>query len=89
MNKTRNSVFLLIFLFSDNDGRIQYKEFLTLCETMRSRFPLTEQHLTSLKSMFEKYDTNHDGYLDVQEMSVMLKDIDKNMTNLPAVSKCS
>lgn len=36
--------------------------------------------------MFNKYDTDHDGFLDVQEMGLMLKDIDKNMTNLPAVS---
>lgn len=77
---------MLTSIHRDGDGRIQYKEFLAICETMRSRFPLTEQHLTNLKTMFDKYDTDHDGSLDVQEMGLMLKDIDKNMTNLPAVS---
>ncbi|KAI7892974.1 pyridine nucleotide-disulfide oxidoreductase-domain-containing protein [Mucor mucedo] len=72
---------------TDGDGKIQYKEFLAICETMRSRFPLTEQHLTNLKTMFNKYDTDHDGFLDVQEMGLMLKDIDKNMTNLPATAQ--
>lgn len=71
---------------SDNEGSLQFNQFLAVCETMRSRFPLTEQHLTHLKDMFNKYDADDNGRLDLEEMKVMLKDIDKKLTNLPAVS---
>lgn len=47
---------------------------------------MTEEHLTNLKKLFQKYDADQDGTLDVNEMRTMLSDIDKKMTNLPAVS---
>jgi NADH dehydrogenase len=36
--------------------------------------------------MFEKYDKDKSGSLDLSEMKTMLKDIDSKMTHLPAVS---
>ena len=75
----------MIFV-SDNNGHLELNEFLTACESMRARFPLTDEHLTNLVSMFKKYDTDKDGALTISEMRVMLQDIDKKLTNLPAVS---
>ncbi|GAA5810668.1 hypothetical protein MFLAVUS_004094 [Mucor flavus] len=72
---------------SDKDGSIQFNEFLAICDTMRSRFPLTEQHLTHLEKMFVKYDTDKNGVLDIEELKIMLKDIDSKMTNLPATAQ--
>lgn len=37
--------------------------------------------------MFEKYDKDHNGLLDMDEMRTLLQDIDSKMTNLPAVSE--
>lgn len=36
--------------------------------------------------MFAKYDLDKSGSLDISEMKLMLEDIDKKLTNLPAVS---
>jgi NADH dehydrogenase len=73
-------------IFSDKNGKLELHEFLSICETMRSRFPLTDQHLTNLEKMFKKYDTDNSGSLEMSEMKIMLQDIDKKLTNLPAVS---
>lgn len=71
---------------SNKDGSLQLNEFLAVCNTIKTRFPLTEEHLVNLESKFKKYDVNHDGTLDINEMKAMLKDIDSKLTNLPAVS---
>lgn len=71
---------------TNKDGSLQLNEFLAICNTMRTRFPLTEEHLVNLEHKFRKYDINHDGTLDINEMKAMLKDVDSKLTNLPAVS---
>lgn len=88
MYSKQNSIFYIFtnFFVSDKNGKLDLNEFLTACDTMRSRFPLTDQHLTNLKKMFAKYDLDKSGSLDISEMKLMLQDIDKKLTNLPAVS---
>lgn len=71
----------------DQDGTLTLGEFNKAVKYMRRRFPLTERHLTKLENLFEKYDTDQSGTLDINEMRAMLKDIDSKMTHLPAVSK--
>jgi NADH dehydrogenase len=73
-------------VYSDKDGALQLNEFLTICEKMRVRYPLTEEHLRNLKKMFRTYDVDKSGSLEMNEMETMLNDIDKKLTNLPAVS---
>lgn len=48
------------------------------------RYPLTKQHLNRVAQLFEEYDKDHNGVLDMDEMKALLYDIDKRMTNLPA-----
>ncbi|CEP19644.1 hypothetical protein [Parasitella parasitica] len=72
---------------SDKDGSLQLNEFLTICNAMKERFPLTEEHLVNLEHKFRKYDSDHSGSLDVNEMKAMLKDVDSKLTNLPATAQ--
>ncbi|KAI8050654.1 pyridine nucleotide-disulfide oxidoreductase-domain-containing protein [Gilbertella persicaria] len=72
---------------SDQDGSLQFDQFLVACQTMRTRFPLTDQYLTNLERMFRKYDSDKNGVLDFEEMKCMLNDIDKKLTNLPATAQ--
>lgn len=71
---------------SDKDGSLSLNEFLAICNAMKERFPLTEEHLVNLEHKFRKYDKNHSGTLDIDEMKAMLRDVDSKLTNLPAVS---
>ncbi|KAI9483513.1 MAG: hypothetical protein EXX96DRAFT_476665 [Benjaminiella poitrasii] len=72
---------------TDRDGNIQLKEFLTICEKIRTRFPLIGEHLTNLEKLFVKYDTDKNGSLDMNEMNAMLQDVDKKLTHLPATAQ--
>lgn len=71
---------------SDKDGSLSLNEFLVICNAMKERFPLTEEHLVNLEHKFRKYDKNHSGTLEIDEMKAMLRDVDSKLTNLPAVS---
>ena len=53
---------------------------------MRKQFPFSRQHIGELVKMFETYDVDKSGTLDIEEMKQMLLDIDKKMTHYPAVS---
>lgn len=70
----------------DKDGKLSQQEFKEAIEYMRSHFPLADQHLQKLESMFDKYDADKNGNIDFDEMKIMLKDLDSKMTQLPAVS---
>jgi NADH dehydrogenase len=76
----------MVLYISNKDGVLQLDEFLSICEKLRTRFPLTEEHLINLKKMFQTYDLDKNDSLDMNEMEVMLNDIDKKLTHLPAVS---
>lgn len=56
---------------------------------MRKQYPFSRQHIGELVKMFETYDVDKSGTLDIEEMKQMLLDIDKKMTHYPAVSRIS
>ena len=53
---------------------------------MMKRYPVTKQHIGELASTFNKYDADQSNSLELDEMRSLLGDIDKKMTQLPAVS---
>ncbi|KAK4519381.1 uncharacterized protein ATC70_009616 [Mucor velutinosus] len=72
---------------SDKDGSLSLQEFSAICNVMKERFPLTEEHLVNLEQKFRKYDKDHSGTLDIDEMKAMLQDVDSELTNLPATAQ--
>lgn len=75
------------FDYRNQDGALTLSEFENVVRHVSRRFPLTKQHLGKLVEMFETYDKDHNGLLDMDEMRTLLHDIDSKMTNLPAVRK--
>ncbi|KAI8371367.1 pyridine nucleotide-disulfide oxidoreductase-domain-containing protein [Radiomyces spectabilis] len=71
----------------NKDGTLSLEEFAKAVDHMRTRFPLTQQHLGKLMQLFKTYDADNSGTLDIDEMRKMLKDIDSKMTNLPATAQ--
>ncbi|KAI9277590.1 hypothetical protein BY458DRAFT_504523 [Sporodiniella umbellata] len=71
----------------NKDDHLDFQEFVTLCESIRSKYPLTDQHLRHLEKIFYKYDTQHKGTLNIQELKTLLKDVDSKMTQLPATAQ--
>ncbi|KAL0093385.1 hypothetical protein F4703DRAFT_1907875 [Phycomyces blakesleeanus] len=78
-----------IFEMADQnrDGSLTKSEFGLCIDHMRKKFPLTEQHLENVKELFDVYDTDKNGTLEIEEMRNMLTSVDSKMTNLPATAQ--
>ncbi|KAI9027140.1 hypothetical protein CLU79DRAFT_717193 [Phycomyces nitens] len=78
-----------IFELADQnkDGSLTRSEFGLCIDHMRKKFPLTEQRLESVKDLFDEYDTDNNGTLEIDEMRNMLVSVDSEMTNLPATAQ--
>ncbi|ORY97404.1 pyridine nucleotide-disulfide oxidoreductase-domain-containing protein [Syncephalastrum racemosum] len=70
-----------------HNGLLTFEEFCTAVHDIRTRFPLTEQHLGEMMELFNTYDKDKNGRLDLEEMRIMLHDIDQKMTHLPATAQ--
>ncbi|KAG1141407.1 hypothetical protein G6F37_005482 [Rhizopus arrhizus] len=71
----------------NDDGKLDFDEFVRLCTLMRTRYPLTDQHLKNLERIFKTYDRSQKGSLDIEELKLLLKDVDAKMTQLPATAQ--
>ncbi|KAG2177772.1 hypothetical protein INT43_003019 [Umbelopsis isabellina] len=71
----------------NNDGSLTYDEFKAAIQYIRRKFPLTSNHISKLSDLFVKYDFDKSGTLEMDELRVMLNDLDKKTTNLPATAQ--
>ena len=53
----------------DNDGRVNYKEFILACSTYTTK--INEKQI---KELFDQIDVNGDGYIDMGEMKNFFQD---------------
>jgi hypothetical protein len=71
----------------DHDGRLNFDEFQILASSIGRKFPLASKHFIKLQEMFEKYDTDKNGALGLNEIAEMLLETQKKMTALPATAQ--
>ncbi|CAG8662779.1 1773_t:CDS:2, partial [Paraglomus occultum] len=51
------------------------------------KYPITTAHLKKADDLFNKYDKDKNGYLEMNELKEMFEDIDKRLTSLPATAQ--
>ncbi|KAH8552361.1 hypothetical protein BGW37DRAFT_491624 [Umbelopsis sp. PMI_123] len=71
----------------DKDGSLTMDEFKEAGQYMRRHFPLASNHLYKMEDLFIKYDVDKSGTLEIEELRVLLSDLDKKVTNLPATAQ--
>ena len=60
--------------------------FLYAASQIKRRIPMAEDHLQKVRDLFERYDTDKDDSLDLNELALLLQEISSKITPLPAVS---
>lgn len=50
---------------------------------------MSSKHLEEVRELFERYDTDKDNSLDMNELAVLLSEIGNKLTALPAVMRPS
>ncbi|KAI9274556.1 pyridine nucleotide-disulfide oxidoreductase-domain-containing protein [Phascolomyces articulosus] len=72
----------------NKDGQLNNEEFNTVITYIKKKFPLTRQHCEKLEERaFDKYDQDHSGTIEIQELGKFLRDIDRKVTQLPATAQ--
>lgn len=70
---------------TDGDNVLTYQEFQKLAEKIIAKHSILKVFLSHLDKVFERYDRDHSGTLDMDEIRAFLMDAEKQCTALPAV----
>ncbi|KAJ3417017.1 hypothetical protein HDV05_007499 [Chytridiales sp. JEL 0842] len=62
-------------------------EFVEVAKECRKEYPQTEVLFQEPAKMFDTYDIDKSGSLELSEIESLIKDVDKNLTSLPATAQ--
>ncbi|KAI8140727.1 pyridine nucleotide-disulfide oxidoreductase-domain-containing protein [Fennellomyces sp. T-0311] len=71
----------------NNDCRLNREEFDQAIQYTKKRFPLTKQYLEEIVRAFDKYDLDHNGTIEMEELTKLVRDVESKMTQLPATAQ--
>ena len=71
---------------TNGDNVLSYDEFRGLADKIIAKHSVLKVFLSHLDETFNKYDIDHNGTLDMDEIRAFLVDAEKQCTALPAVS---
>ncbi|KAG0343575.1 hypothetical protein BG004_005205 [Podila humilis] len=72
---------------TNGDHLLSYSEFQGLAQKIIAKHNVLKVFLAHLDVVFEKYDKDHSGALDLDEIRAFLKDAEKHITALPATAQ--
>ncbi len=53
---------------------------------IKKRIPMAQKHLEKIRDLFQRYDTDKDDSLNLNELALLLQEISSKISPLPAVS---
>ncbi|GAA95464.1 uncharacterized protein L969DRAFT_85141 [Mixia osmundae IAM 14324] len=71
----------------DNDGKINYTEFEEMIKLIQRKFPTSQIHINKVRKVFDKYDSDKDGVMGLNDLQTMFAEISSKMTALPATAQ--
>ena len=71
----------------NHDGKIDYGEWETMVDRIKKRIPMSEEHLSRVRELFDLYDSDADNSLNLNELAVLLQEIGNKITALPATAQ--
>ncbi|KAF9175599.1 hypothetical protein BGX21_003209 [Mortierella sp. AD011] len=72
---------------TNNDGTLSYDEFKNLADKIAAKHSILKVFLAQTDEVFEKYDMDHNGKLDFNEIQAFLRDAERSCTSLPATAQ--
>lgn len=67
--------------------QLTYPELERVANRIRKSFPQASDQLSKLHQLFDKYDVDKNGSLDMGELRELLTSVDKKLTSLPATAQ--
>ncbi|KAF8988101.1 hypothetical protein BGZ52_000827 [Haplosporangium bisporale] len=71
----------------NGDNVLSYQEFKSLAKSITAKHSVLKVFLAHLDEVFDRYDKDHNGTLDLEEIRAFLLDAEKCITALPATAQ--
>ena len=71
----------------EHNLHVTFAQWQKLAIKIRKRFPQTAEHLRRLDRLFEEYDEDRSGTLDFDELTKLVREVDRKLTSLPATAQ--
>ena len=71
----------------DKNGKIDFQEFDFMVSRIKAKVPLAAPHIDKVRDLFQKYDSDADNSLNLNELAVLLQEIGNKITALPATAQ--
>ncbi|KAF8723433.1 hypothetical protein AX14_009277 [Amanita brunnescens Koide BX004] len=71
----------------DKNGKIDMSEWEFMAKKIAKRIPMAGKHVEKVKELFERFDTDGDNNLSMNEVLALLQHIGNNLTALPATAQ--
>ncbi|KAI0819034.1 nucleotide-binding domain-containing protein [Irpex lacteus] len=71
----------------NKDGKIDFEEWSDMVTKIKKKIPMSEEHLSKVRELFDLYDSDADNSLNLNELAVLLQEIGNKITALPATAQ--
>ncbi|KAG6331259.1 hypothetical protein ID866_7829 [Astraeus odoratus] len=71
----------------DKDGKIDFDEFEFMVQRIKQRIPMSESHLDKVRILFDRYDSDADNSLSLNELCKLLEELGNRITALPPTAQ--
>ncbi|TFK42366.1 pyridine nucleotide-disulfide oxidoreductase-domain-containing protein [Crucibulum laeve] len=71
----------------DKNGKIDFGEWEIMVKKIKQRIPMAGDHLVECKALFDMYDSDADNNLSLNELVMLLEEVGKKITSLPATAQ--
>jgi len=71
----------------NQDGKIDLEEWRIMVAQIKKRIPMAQKHLDKIRDLFERYDTDKDDSLNLNELALLLQEISSKISPLPATAQ--
>lgn len=71
----------------DKNGKIDFDEFEFMVQRIKKRIPMSESHLNKVRTLFDRYDSDADNSLGLNELCKLLEELGNKITALPATAQ--
>jgi len=68
-------------------AQLNLQQWRKFCAGISKQYPATRNHLKHMSKLFDEFDKDKSGRLDVDELRDLLKSIDVKLTSLPATAQ--
>ncbi|KAI6045551.1 hypothetical protein EDC04DRAFT_2140477 [Pisolithus marmoratus] len=71
----------------DKNGKIDFDEFEIMVRRIKQRIPMSESHLEKVRTLFNRYDSDADNSLNLNELCKLLEELGNRITALPPTAQ--